>query len=111
MSKINDIIIYIGSALAEQDLLLSGKNERKFMKVIYLLCGAVILFSLWSPSLQAQCLDRNNPIYKELADTGRMTTGEITSVYDVPCVEVKLRNGESIMTLVQSIPSLKQKSH
>jgi len=39
-----------------------------------------------------------------------MTTGEITDVYGVPCVEVMLDNGETIKTLVDSIPSLKKKS-
>ncbi len=39
-----------------------------------------------------------------------MTTGQITLVYGVPCVEVMLINGESIKTFVYSIPSLKKKS-
>jgi len=39
-----------------------------------------------------------------------MTTGQIDIVYGVPCVEVMLESGESIMTLVHSIPSLKKKS-
>ena len=80
------------------------------MKAILLLSGAVISLLLWSPSVQAQGMEQNNPIYKELAEQGRMTTGQITFVYDVPCVEVMLNSGESIMTFVQSIPSLKKKS-
>lgn len=38
-----------------------------------------------------------------------MTTGQIEIVYGVPSVEVMLESGESIMTLVHSIPSLKKK--
>ena len=56
-------------------------------------------------------MEQNNPIYKELAEQGRMTTGEITIVYGVPCVEVMLKSGETIKTFVHSIPSLKKKSH
>jgi hypothetical protein len=80
------------------------------MKAILLLSGAVIALLLWSPSAPAQGMEQNNPIYNELAEQGRMTTGQITSVYDVPCVEVMLNSGESIMTFVHSIPSLKKKS-
>jgi len=80
------------------------------MKAILLLSGAVIALSLWSPLALAQGMEQNNPIYKELAEQGRMTTGQITFVYDVPCVEVMLNSGESIMTFVHSIPSLKKKS-
>ena len=54
-------------------------------------------------------MEQNNPIYKELAEQGRMTTGEITIVYGVPCVEVMLNSGESIRTFVYSIPSLRKK--
>ncbi len=53
-------------------------------------------------------MERDNPIYKELAERGRMTTGQITTVYGVPCVEVMLESGENIMTFVHSIPSLKK---
>ena len=55
-------------------------------------------------------LERSSPIYRELAEQGRMTTGEITEVYGVPCVEVKLNGGETIKKLVHSIPALKQQS-
>ena len=55
-------------------------------------------------------MEQNNPIYEELAEQGRMTTGQITIVYGVPCVEVMLNGGESIMTFVHSIPSLKKRS-
>jgi len=79
------------------------------MKAI-LLCSAIISLLLWSPSLRAQGLEQNNLIYKELTEQGRMTTGEISIIYGVPCVEVMLNSGESIMTFVHSIPSLKQKS-
>jgi lipoprotein-anchoring transpeptidase ErfK/SrfK len=80
------------------------------MKRILLLSGAVISLLLWSPSVQAQGMEQNNPIYEELAEQGRMTTGQITIVYGVPCVEVMLNSGETIMALVNSIPSLKKRS-
>jgi L,D-transpeptidase catalytic domain len=80
------------------------------MKRILLLSGAVISLLLWSPSVQAQGMEQNNPIYEELAEQGRMTTGQITIVYGVPCVEVMLNSGETIMALVHSIPSLKKRS-
>jgi lipoprotein-anchoring transpeptidase ErfK/SrfK len=80
------------------------------MKAIFLLSGAVISLLLWSPAAQAQGLEPNNPIYQELAAQGRMTTGEVVTVYGLPCVEVMLESGESIKTLVASLPSLKQKA-
>ncbi len=55
-------------------------------------------------------MEQNNPIYQELAEEGRMTTGEITVVYNVPCVEVILESGESIRSFVKSIPLLEKKS-
>jgi len=39
-----------------------------------------------------------------------MTTGQIITVYGVPCVEVALNSGETIMSFVHSIPALKKKS-
>lgn len=80
------------------------------MKAIFLLSGAVISLLLWSPSIRAQSMEQNNPIYEELAEQGRMTTGQITIVYGVPCVEVILNSGESLRTFVNSIYSLKKKS-
>ena len=80
------------------------------MKAILLLTGAVISLLLWSPSVRAQGMEQNNPIYEELAEQGRMTTGQITIVYGVPCVEVMLNSGESIKIFVHSVPSLKKKS-
>jgi len=53
-------------------------------------------------------MEQNSPIYKELAKQGRMTTGQIITRYGVPCVEVKLKRGETIMSFVHSIPSLKK---
>jgi hypothetical protein len=79
------------------------------MKAIFLVSGAIISLLLWSPSVRAQGAEQNNPIYKELAEQGRMTTGQVTIVYGVPCVEVMLRSGESIRTFVQSVPSLKKR--
>ena len=78
------------------------------MKAILLLSSAIIPLLLWSPSVRAQGMDPNNPIYKELAEQTRMTTGEIEIVYGVTCVEVMLNSGESIMTFVYSLPSLKK---
>ena len=80
------------------------------MKAILSLSTAVISFLFCCQPVAAKVLDRNNSIYQELAAQGRMTTGEITDVYGVPCVEVLLNSGESIMTFVHSIPSLKQHS-
>ena len=74
------------------------------MKAISLLIGAVIPLLLWSPSILAQGMEQNNPIYKELAEQGRMTTGQIIPVYGLPCVEVALKSGETIMSFVHSIP-------
>jgi lipoprotein-anchoring transpeptidase ErfK/SrfK len=63
---------------------------------------------LWSPSLRAQDMVQNNQIYEELSESGRMTTGQKEIVYGVPCVEVKLNDGETIRTFVYSIPSLRK---
>ena len=60
------------------------------MKAILLLSGAIISLLLWSPSVLAQGMEQKNSIYKELAEQGRMTTGEINIVYGVPCVEIML---------------------
>jgi lipoprotein-anchoring transpeptidase ErfK/SrfK len=78
------------------------------MKTILLLSGVVIALLLWDPSAQAQDMEQNNPIYKELADQARMMTGQIITKYGVPCVEVELKSGETIMSFVHSIPSLKK---
>jgi lipoprotein-anchoring transpeptidase ErfK/SrfK len=80
------------------------------MNAILLLICAVISMQLWSPSVLAQGMAQNNPIYDELVEQGRMTTGQIEIIYEVPCVEVMLESGESIRTFVQSVPSLKKKS-
>ncbi len=78
------------------------------MKAILLVTVVVISLLLWSPALQAQDIGKDNPIYKELAASGRMTTGEIVEVHGVPCVEIKLDSGESIRTFVYTIPTLKK---
>jgi lipoprotein-anchoring transpeptidase ErfK/SrfK len=78
------------------------------MKVKFLLSGAVISLFLWSSAVLAQGMEKNNPIYKELAEQGKMTTGEITDVYSVPCVEIMLKSGETIKKFIHSIPSLKK---
>jgi hypothetical protein len=80
------------------------------MNAILLLSSAIISILLWSPSVQAQDMAKDNPIYQELAERGRMATGQIDIIYGVPCVEVMLESGESIMTFVHSIPSLKKQS-
>jgi lipoprotein-anchoring transpeptidase ErfK/SrfK len=90
---------------------MSTKTKRvEIMKALFLLSGAVISLLLWGPSVHAQDMDQDNPVYEQLAAQGRMTTGQITSVYGVPCIEVMLNSGESIQTLVHSIPALKNKS-
>ena len=99
-----------GSGCRGLSILAPISNKRNLMKAILLLSGAVISLLLWSPVVRAQGMEQDNPIYKELAEQRRMTTGEIDIVYEVPCVEVKLENGESIMTFVHSVPSLKKKS-
>jgi hypothetical protein len=86
------------------------QNMREFMKATLFLSVAVISLLLWSPSVLAQDMEQDNPIYKELAEQRRMTTGQITDVYGVPCVEGMLKSGETIRTFVLSIPSLKKKS-
>jgi hypothetical protein len=88
----------------------SNIKDRELMKAIPLISLVVISLLLCCPALQARGMDQNNPIYEELAQQGRMTTGEITIVYGVPCVEVMLQSGESIKTFVHSIPFLKEKS-
>jgi lipoprotein-anchoring transpeptidase ErfK/SrfK len=80
------------------------------MKAILLLGCLIISLFLWHPAVIAQDMEHNNPIYDELAKQERMTTGQIIIVYNVPCVEVMLQSGESIMTFVNSIHSLKKKS-
>jgi lipoprotein-anchoring transpeptidase ErfK/SrfK len=78
------------------------------MKTILLLSGVVVALLLWGPSVQAQGMEQDNPIYQELTEQGRMTTGQIVMRYGVPCVEVALQRGETIMSFVHSIPSLKK---
>jgi lipoprotein-anchoring transpeptidase ErfK/SrfK len=60
------------------------------------------------PPVRAEGMEQDSPIYKELAEQGRMTTGQIVTRYGVPCVEVELKSGETIMSFVHSIPSLKK---
>jgi hypothetical protein len=90
-------------------ILASIINKWKVMKVIHLLSGAVIALLLWNPSVLAQGMEQNNPVYKGLVEQGRMTTGQTEIVYGVPCVEVMLQDGESIRTLVYSISALREK--
>lgn len=78
------------------------------MKAKLLWSGALISFVFWSLAGSAQVIDKNNAIYKELAHLRRMTTGEIEMVYGVPCVEVQLKDGESIRTFVYTVPSLRK---
>jgi lipoprotein-anchoring transpeptidase ErfK/SrfK len=78
------------------------------MKTILLLSCVVIALLLWGLSAQAQDMEQDNPIYKELAEQHRMANGQIIARYGVPCVEVELKSGETIMSFVHSIPSLKK---
>ena len=78
------------------------------MKTILLLSCVVIALLLWGLSAKAQDMEQDNPIYKELAEQNRMTNGHIIAKYGVPCVEVELKSGETIMSFVHSIPSLKK---
>ncbi len=78
------------------------------MKAILWLIALISLL-ICAPALRAQDLEQENPLYKELAEQGRMTTGQIETIYGVPCVEVMLQDGESIRTFVYSIPSLRKK--
>ncbi len=80
------------------------------MKVGFFLINAVTALMLWIPAVQAQGPDRSNPIYKDLAEQGRLTTGQITMVYGVPSVEVVLKSGETIASLVSSMPSLRKRA-
>jgi hypothetical protein len=84
------------------------KNKMNFLKAIFMLICAAISLLIWSPSLQAQDFEQENIIYEELAEQRRMMTGEIITVYGVPCVEVMLEPNESIREFVNSIPSLRK---
>ena len=75
-----------------------------------LLSSLVLSLLLWSPAVHAQGLESTNPIYRQLAAQGRLMTGQVTTVYGVPCVEIMLQRGETIMSFVHSIPALKNKS-
>ncbi len=86
------------------------KNKMKFAKALFMLSFAAISLLIWSPSLQAQGTEQKNITYEELAEQRRMMTGEIITVYGVPCVEVMLEPNESIREFVNSIPSLRKKS-
>jgi len=92
-------------------IIYQGYVRGSLMKTILFLCGAVISLLLWSPSVRAQGMEQRNPIYRELVEQGSMTTGEVTSVYGVPCVEVMLMSGQTIKKFIHSIPSLKRISH
>ncbi len=77
------------------------------MKTIFMSSLVAIFLSILN-SAEAQDINRDN-LYRELAEQGRMTTGQVTDVYGVPCVEVMLRNGESIRAFVLSISAFKKK--
>lgn len=81
------------------------------MKAIYIINLILISLFIWSPPLQAQSLSRTNPLYQELAERGVLTTGEIEIVYGVPCVQVRVPDGETIQSFIHSVPSLKRISH
>lgn len=81
------------------------------MKAFFLINFLLAFWSVWSPPLHAQTHNQNNPIYRELAERGVLTTGEIEEVYGVPAVQVRVPDGETIQSFVHSIPSLKRISH
>ena len=88
---------------------MSPKIEKiKLMKARLLFSAVIISLLLWVPSVMAQGMEQDNPIYKEISEQGRLMTGQVTEVYGVPCVEVMLNSGETIMSFVHSIPSLKK---
>jgi lipoprotein-anchoring transpeptidase ErfK/SrfK len=96
--------------LLHQANIIKIKIKMNFIKAIIMLSCAAISLLIWSSSLQAQDIEQKNIIYEELAEQGRMTTGQIITVYGVPCVEVMLDNNESIRKFVNSIISLRKKS-
>lgn len=81
------------------------------MKVFVLKIALLLLMCFGISPLEAQDLMRKNSIYKELAERGVMTTGEIEIVYGVPSVQVRVPDGETIQSFVHTIPSLKKISH
>jgi len=85
----------------------SAQNKRPLVNALLWLCAVAALL-VWSPAVQAQNLEQDSSLYKELAAQGRLTTRQITLIYGVPCVEVMLQDGESIRSFVHSIPSLKK---
>jgi lipoprotein-anchoring transpeptidase ErfK/SrfK len=98
-------------AVARAKYISPKQNKGKLMKTILFLSGTVISLLLWTPSVGAQGMEQNNSIYRELVEQGSMTTGEVTTVYGVPCVEVTLKTGETIKKFIHSVPSLKKRSH
>ncbi len=88
----------------------ANMEKMNIMKARLLFSAVIISLLLWVPSVLAQGIEQDNPIYKELSEAGRMTTGQITDHYGVPCVQVTLNSGETIMSFVHSIPSLKERS-
>ncbi len=80
--------------------------------ILGVLLSGCITNGYYSPkeSARVPSKEQKNPIYEELAEQGKMTTGQITMVYGVPCIEVMLSSGENIMTFVHSVPSLKKQS-
>jgi lipoprotein-anchoring transpeptidase ErfK/SrfK len=85
------------------------------MKTMLLTVFGLMLL-LCSPSVRAQVTEQDtsnyqdNPIYKELAERGRMMTGLVVDRFGVPCVEVNLNAGETIKSFIHTVPALKIKS-
>ena len=73
------------------------------MKAILLLSGVVIALLLLGPSVQAQDLEQKNPIYKDLAEPGRMTT---TSSYLYKKQEAVNNNYRTTWSGSQSKPNV-----
>ena len=98
----------LGLRLPEQGHMSPKIEKINLMKARLLFSAVVISLLLWVPSVMAQGMEQDNPIYKEMSEQGRLKTGQVTEVYGVPCVEVMLNSGETIMSFVHSIPSLKR---
>ncbi len=81
------------------------------MNLLFFFISAFTSWLVWSQPVLAQEVRPNNPIFRELAERGVMTTGEIELFYGVPSVQVRVPDGETIKSFVHSIPSLKRISH
>ncbi len=79
-------------------------------KMLWLVLALLAVMLAGGPGLAQEKL-QTSPIYRELAERGVLTTGEIEIVYGIPCVQVRVPDGETIQSFVRTIPSLKRISH